>query len=31
VAWFYGTVFGAPLLVLGAGLAFTARRRRRRT
>lgn len=31
VAWFYGTIFGAPLLVLGAGLAFTARRRRRRT
>jgi hypothetical protein len=31
VAWFYGTVVGAPLLVLGGGLAFTARRRRRRT
>jgi hypothetical protein len=30
VAWFYGTVVGAPLLVLGAGLGLTARRRRRR-
>jgi hypothetical protein len=31
VAWFYGTIVGAPLLVLGAGLAFTGRRRRRRS
>jgi len=30
VAWFYGTIVGAPLLVLGAGLTFTTRRRRRR-
>lgn len=28
VAWFYGTIFGVPLLVLGSG-AFLVRRRRR--
>jgi gliding motility-associatede transport system auxiliary component len=27
-AWFYSTIIGAPLLVLGAGVGFTARRRR---
>ena len=30
LAWFYGTLVGAPLLVLGAGLGFTTRRRKRR-
>jgi len=26
--WFYATIFGAPALVLGAGLAFSRRARR---
>ena len=30
VAWFYGTVFVAPALVLGAGLWLTRRRRMQR-
>jgi hypothetical protein len=30
VAWFYSTIVGAPLLVLGVGLALTLRRRRGR-
>lgn len=30
VAWFYGTVFAAPALVLGLGFAMTRRRRRDR-
>jgi ABC-type uncharacterized transport system len=30
-AWFYATIFGAPALVLGIGLAAVARRRRRPT
>lgn len=30
VAWFYGTIVGAPLLVLGGGLTLTTRRRRRK-
>lgn len=31
VAWFYGTTFLAPLVVLVGGLAYVAARRRRRT
>jgi hypothetical protein len=30
VAWFYGTIFGVPLLVLVGGLVFTTTRRRSR-
>jgi hypothetical protein len=29
VAWFYGTIVGAPLVILGLGLLLTTRRRRR--
>jgi hypothetical protein len=28
--WFYSTIFGAPALVLGVGLAYTRRSRRPR-
>ena len=28
MAWFYGTIFGAPLLVLGGGLVYAQRVRR---
>lgn len=28
LVWFYATIFGAPALVLGAGLAFSRRRRK---
>jgi len=31
VAWFYGTTFLAPIVVLAGGLAYVAARRRRRT
>jgi hypothetical protein len=29
VAWFYGTIFGVPLLVLATGITLTALRNRR--
>ncbi len=28
LVWFYGTIFGAPAIVLGAGLLYTQRIRR---
>ena len=31
LVWFYGTIFGAPALVLGTGLVYTRRVRKKKT